>query len=284
MKLPFTKMHGLGNDFMVIDLTRPDLRRLRLSPGQIRHLADRQRGVGFDQLLQIHPPDSADVDFNYRIYNVDGSESEHCGNGARCIARYIAERGLSQSNPLHIKTVNRLLTLTLHDDGQVSVDMGAADFTPAKVPFKAAQQTEIYRRTVHLRGEAQEVAFAALSMGNPHAVILVDDLAATPVTAIGTALGQHPDFPEGANVGFMQVRSRREADLRVVERGVGETLACGSGACAAFAAGHRQGLLDERVCMHLAGGDLQLCYENQSVQMTGPAETVYEGSIYMEQL
>ena len=291
-------MHGLGNDFMVLDLSRIDL---RLSPRQIQRLADRHRGIGFDQLLQIHPPDSPTADFNYRVFNVDGSESEHCGNGARCIARYIADKGLSRRNPLRVKTVNRLLHLSLHDDGGVSVDMGAPEFDPARIPLRAPKRALTYRRRLpglqqsgaqvagrtdaarqaDGRGEApKEVEFSALSMGNPHAVIVVDRLSDAMVAALGPALGRHPDFPEGVNVGFMAVRSRAEVELRVVERGIGETLACGTGACAAVVAGRQRGLLDEAVTVHLRGGDLHIRYgQNQSVLMTGPAETVYEGSI-----
>ncbi|MCB1671700.1 MAG: diaminopimelate epimerase [Gammaproteobacteria bacterium] len=278
MKVPFTKMQGLGNDFMVLDLvTRP----IRLNREQIRRLADRHFGIGFDQLLQIEPPSSADVDFDYRIFNADGNEVEHCGNGARCFARFVHDRGLTDRNPIRVKTVKRVLELALQPDGQVTVDMGRPMFNPADIPLRASENALVYRRTVELDGQALEVEFSALSMGNPHAVLIVEDVARAPVEKLGMALGAHPDFPEGVNVGFMEIENRSRVKLRVFERGVGETLACGTGACAAVAAGRSRDLLDESVVLSLTGGELRVSWnrETDPVMMTGPASTVFEGSI-----
>lgn len=278
MKVPFTKMHGLGNDFVVLDLVSNDF---KITPEQARNLADRHFGIGADQVLLIEPPSDPTADFDYRIFNVDGEEVEHCGNGARCFARFVHEKGLTTANPLLVNTVNRTLQLHMDADGMVSVEMGKPELDPARIPFKADQQATQYRRTVEINGAPLEIQFAAVSMGNPHAVIIVEDLARTAVKEIGSALGQHPDFPAGVNVGFMQRISADEINLRVYERGAGETLACGTGACAAVVSGCLLEQLNDRVKVNLTGGQLQIYWpgNDASVVMSGPATTVYEGII-----
>ena len=278
MKLPFTKMHGLGNDFMVLDLTSGEI---ELSAEQIRRLSHRQFGIGFDQLLQIKSPSSLDVDFDYRIYNADGDEAEHCGNGARCLAKFVYDNGLSDKNPLAVKTLNRILFLNTNENGEVTVDMGSPDFEPANIPFQTDQEAQLYTLSIELAGISRDLEFVALSMGNPHAVISVEDLANTAVKDIGEAVGKHPDFPEGVNVGFMQILSHNEINLRVYERGAGETLACGTGACAAVAAGRLLEQLDDKVKVNLTGGQLTVSWQRSEspVLITGPATTVYEGTI-----
>ena len=277
MLLPFTKMHGLGNDFIVLDLISTPV---ALNPELIRALGDRHFGIGFDQLLLIEAPTEPDIDFNYRIFNCDGTEVEHCGNGARCFARFVLDKGLSTQRTLSVKTKRGKIVLHVEDDGYVTVDMGAPDFNPASLPFNATPAKQ-YQRSIFVNGKQQDVQFFCVSMGNPHAVIVVDDLDATDVHAIGAALGAHRDFPQGVNVGFMQVLDRNTIKLRVFERGAGETLACGSGACAAVACGHAAGLLDNEVCAHLTGGDLRLTWQggDASVLMRGPAVSVFEGHI-----
>ena len=278
MKLPFTKMHGLGNDFMVLDLTSGEI---ELSAEQIRRLSHRQFGIGFDQLLQIKSPSSLDVDFDYRIYNADGDEAEHCGNGARCLAKFVYDNGLSNKNPLAVKTLNRILFLDTNENGEVTVDMGSPDFEPANIPFQTDQEAQLYTLSIELAGISRDLEFVALSMGNPHAVISVEDLANTAVKDIGEAVGKHPDFPEGVNVGFMQILSHNEINLRVYERGAGETLACGTGACAAVAAGRLLEQFDDKVKVTLTGGQLTVSWQRSEspVLITGPATTVYEGTI-----
>ncbi|MEK7258841.1 MAG: diaminopimelate epimerase [Pseudomonadota bacterium] len=282
MQLPFTKMHGLGNDFVVLDLISHPV---KLSAAQIRKMADRHFGIGFDQMLLIEPPSRPDVDFNYRIYNNDGSEVEHCGNGARCFARFVLDKGLTARNPIRVKTVNRILTLKVEDDGLVTVDMGTPDFSPASLPFNATQ-APLYERTLMVDGKSQTVSFRVVSVGNPHAVLVVDDLDATPVQAIGTALGSHPDFPKGVNVGFMQILDKNTFKLRVYERGAGETIACGTGACAAMVTARAAGLLNAEALGHLSGGDLRLSWEGEGkpIIMRGPATTVFEGSVDTREL
>ena len=278
MEIPFTKMHGLGNDFIVIDgVTRP----VDIDPEKIRSLADRRFGIGFDQLLLVEPPSSSEADFDYRIFNVDGSEVEHCGNGARCFAAFVREKGLSTKNPVAVKTLNRILILETDQFGDVMVDMGPPELRPEKVPFSASMQSTTYQRQIDLNGESTTIEFSAISMGNPHAVIIVEDLAKTAVKDIGGAIGAHPDFPEGVNVGFMQIVSPKHIKLRVYERGTGETLACGTGACAAVVAGQSLGLLDTEVSVKLAGGTLNIEWSGSesSVLMSGPATTVYEGTL-----
>jgi len=278
MKIPFTKMHGLGNDFMVIDLTSGEI---ELSVEQIKRLSHRQFGIGFDQLLQIKSPSSPDIDFDYRIYNADGVEVEHCGNGARCFAKFVYDNGLSDKNPLTVKTVNRLLLLHTNKNGEVTVDMGSPDFEPANIPFKTDQEAQLYTLSIELAGISKDIDFVALSMGNPHAVISVEDLANTAVKDIGEAVGNHPSFPEGVNVGFMQILNHNEIILRVYERGAGETLACGTGACAAVVAGRLREQIGDNVKVNLTGGQLMVSWQrNESpVLITGPATTVYEGTI-----
>ena len=281
MQLPFTKMHGLGNDFMVIDLiSNPVV----LTSTQIRRLADRHSGIGFDQLLLIEAPTRPDVEFNYRIFNADGNEVEHCGNGARCFARFVLDKGLTAHREMRVQTMRGVIVLSVGDDGFVTVDMGTPDFTPAALPF-VADQAPVYQRTLTVEGQPLSVTFHAVSVGNPHAVIAVDDVAASPVRAIGTALGSHPDFPRGVNVGFMQILDRSRIRLRVFERGAGETQACGTGACAAVVCGRAAGLLDADVLAHLTGGDLRLSWAaaGQPVIMRGTAASVFEGSIDPEQ-
>lgn len=277
MRIPFTKMHGLGNDFVIIDaVSHP----VALSPERIRTLSDRHFGIGFDQLLLVEPPSDPTVDFDYRIYNADGEEVEHCGNGARCFANFVHDKGLSQANPLRVKTVNRQLSLTRHEDGLVSVDMGRPEFDPVAIPFHSDHQAAVYTRTVTVSGEVMDLTFSALSMGNPHAVIIVEDLVNSAVKDIGEALASHPDFPAGVNVGFMQILGADEIALRVWERGAGETLACGTGACAAAVAGCLQGVIGDTVKVHLSGGQLTIDWQGDAsaVIMTGPTATVYEGS------
>jgi diaminopimelate epimerase len=276
MLVRFTKMHGLGNDFMVIDAVS---QRVRLTPKIVRRLADRHTGVGFDQLLLVEPPSRPDMDFRYRIFNSDGSEVEHCGNGARCFGRFVRERRLTGKNEIHVETARGEATLYLLPDRQVDVDMGVPELRPAEIPFTAERQAVTYE--VDVNGEPVELS--AVSMGNPHGVVLVENVDSAPVATLGPALEAHPRFPKKANIGFMQVVNRGEIRLRVYERGAGETLACGTGACAAVVAGRLRGLLDEKVLVHLPGGDLHIRWpgEGKALRMTGPATTVYEGQIHL---
>ena len=278
MEIPFTKMHGLGNDFVVLDGVS---QAINLDAERIRQLGDRRFGIGFDQLLLVEPPSDPEADFNYRIFNLDGSEVEHCGNGARCFARFVQDKGLSDKNPVRVKTVNRVLSLSSDSQGNVTVDMGAPELWPDKIPFLNDQQADLYQRELVVDGTETTLLFSALSMGNPHAVIQVEDLTQTAVKEIGEALGTHPDFPEGVNVGFMQVVNSGQIKLRVFERGTGETLACGTGACAAVVAGRNRGLLDDEVSVRLAGGYLTIRWQGSDspVLMTGPATIVYEGTV-----
>ncbi|HBW83004.1 MAG: diaminopimelate epimerase [Gammaproteobacteria bacterium] len=281
MALSFTKMHGLGNDFVVVDGVT---QKVSLSARQIRALADRHMGIGYDQLLLVEPPSQPDVDFNYRIFNVDGSEVEHCGNGARCFALFVKAKGLSLKNPLTVKTLNRVISLRFEKSGDIAVDMGKPILDPALLPFHAESRAAIYHRTLRVNGADIKVEFGAVSMGNPHAVIIVEDLGNTAVKEIGQALQDHLDFPDGVNVGFAQVLRRNHINLRVYERGTGETLACGTGACAATAVGCVNGLLDETVQVDQEGGSLRIQWpfsvsEESPVIMTGPACIIYDGII-----
>lgn len=278
MEIHFTKMHGLGNDFVVLNNLDD---KIRLSSEQISLLGDRRFGVGFDQLLLIETAQEANIDFSYRIFNADGREVEHCGNGARCFAKYVIEKGLTDKRSIVVKTVNRILTLALDDSGEVTVDMEAPVFEHQSIPFRTADTGAIHSRELMISGAPLTVEFCTLSMGNPHAVISVEDLGETAVKEIGEALGAHPDFPEGCNVGFMQLLDRNTIELRVYERGAGETLACGTGACAAVVAGCLQGLLDDTVRVKLQGGELSITWrgDDSPVLMTGPATTVFEGKI-----
>ena len=273
MKLGFTKMHGLGNDFVVFDAINQEV---ELTTEQIRFIADRRFGIGCDQVLLVEPPRDEHTRFHYRIFNADGSEVEQCGNGARCFARFVREKGLTDLDVIDVGTAKGKIRLYLEGD-QVRVNMGPPVFEPARIPFLAERQQATYPVEV----DGQTLDIAVLSMGNPHAVLLVDDVSQAPVETLGPLLEFHTRFPQRVNVGFMAVRSPREIDLRVHERGAGETLACGTGACAAVVAGRLQGLLDEKVVVHLPGGDLVISWPggNSPVWMTGPATTVFEGVI-----
>lgn len=270
--ISFTKMHGLGNDFMVIDaISQP----FRLRPDMIRQLADRHFGVGFDQLLVVEPPGLPEVDFRYRIFNADGSEVEQCGNGARCFARFVRDQHLTNKKVIRVQTAGGVLELRSGRDGWVTVNMGIPELKPAAIPFAADEYQPVY--TVSVDGEAVELS--AVSMGNPHAVLLVDDVDSAPVERLGPALERHPRFPSRANIGFMQIVDRSHVRLRVFERGAGETLACGSGACAAVVAGQLRGLLDQRVELSLRGGKLVIEWQGEGtpVMMDGPTARVFEG-------
>ena len=274
MLLRFTKMHGLGNDFVVLDLITQSV---RLDAPLIRFLADRHRGIGCDQVLVVEPPTAPDMDFLYRIYNQDGSEAQQCGNGARCVAKFIRDRRLSAKRRLRVETLGGPISMSCGKGNVVTVSMGIPRLSPQEIPFTAARQATVYT----LEACGQPVEISAVSMGNPHAVLVVDDVETAPVATLGPVLEQHPDFPERTNVGFMQVLDRGEVRLRVFERGAGETMACGSGACAAVVAGRIRGLLDERVRVHLPGGFLQIEWRGAGdpLMMTGPATTVFEGQI-----
>jgi len=276
MLVRFTKMHGLGNDFVVIDAIS---QRIRLTPEQVRALADRHRGIGCDQLLLVEPPTRPEMDFRYRIYNADGSEVEHCGNGARCFARFVRDKKLVMRDRVAVETARGEAILNLREDLQVEVDMGAPELMPERIPFIADEKAAIYE----VEGDGQTIELSAVSMGNPHGVLVVDNVDSAPVATLGPALERHSRFPNRANIGFMQILSRSEVRLRVFERGAGETQACGTGACAAVVAGRLRGLLDERVLVHLPGGDLEIAWagEGEPVMMTGPATTVFEGQIYL---
>ena len=287
MRLRFTKMQGAGNDFVVLDATRTPI---DLAPAQVRRLGDRRFGVGADQILVVEPGTAPGVDFRYRIFNgASGDEVEQCGNGARCFVRFVHDKGLSAKRTLRVETVNTLLELTLLDDGRVRVDMGAPVFDLPHVPFDAEGLTP---RRVNdfalwpLDAAGRDVEAAVLSMGNPHAVLDVAqfgvaDVDAAPVAEIGPAIERHARFPRHVNVGFMQIEDRANVRLRVHERGAGETLACGSGACAAVVAGIRLGRLDRRVDVQTRGGLLTIEWPQDAagVLMTGPAETIFEGDI-----
>lgn len=274
MLLRFTKMHGLGNDFMVIDLVS---QHAHIQPKHVRQWSDRHTGVGFDQLLIVEPPSRPDVDFCYRIFNADGSEVEQCGNGARCFARFVLDKRLTAKKRIRVETKNSIIELNVRPDGQITVDMGAPRLLPAEVPFLAEQAALAYPVEV----DGQTVELAALSMGNPHGVLRVAELDSAPVAHLGPQLETHPRFPQKANIGFLQVIDRHQARLRVWERGCGETRACGTGACAAAVAGIRQGWLDSPVRIELPGGALSIEWrgEGQPVLMTGPALRVFEGQV-----
>ena len=277
MRLPFTKMQGAGNDFVVLDaLNAP----IELSSDQARRLADRRFGVGADQILLVGPSQTPGIDFGYRIVNSNGDEVEHCGNGARCFVRYVHERGLTSKKVIKVETVNNVLELRLRDDGRVTVDMNRPVFDLPRVPFEAGGLEPRRVRGYEL-WPVEAVDLAVLSMGNPHAVQRVDDVDTAPVATLGPRIENHPRFPRRVNAGFMQVISRDEIRLRVHERGAGETLACGTGACAAVVAGIRLGWLDRSVEVRARGGDLLIEWpsDDQSVLMTGPAVTVFRGEI-----
>jgi diaminopimelate epimerase len=284
MRLKFTKMHGAGNDFVVLDGVRQPL---ALSREQRRLLADRHLGVGADQLLVVEPPDGPDVDFVYRIFNADGAEVEQCGNGARCFVRFVREQGLTDKRAVRVRTMGRVIEPCLEADGRVSVDMGAPGVQPERVPFDTrglAPRLEGEDRLWPLELPGGMRWVSVLSMGNPHAVQTVTDVDAAPVDTDGPLIEAHERFPQRVNAGFMQVVSRTEVRLRVYERGVGETLACGSGACAAVVAGIRRGLLGPRVDVRMRGGMLTVEWRGGAVRMTGPTQSVYAGEIDLDAL
>ncbi|MGP1516036.1 MAG: diaminopimelate epimerase [Ottowia sp.] len=283
MRISFTKMQGAGNDFVVLDETAAPL---NLSAAHYRRLADRHFGVGADQILSVHPAPTPDVDFEYRIHNADGGEVEHCGNGARCFVRYVRERGLTQKNPVRVKVRHGVIELAEQPDGRVRVNMGAPAFEPARLPFAPGDLRPVPQGDWQLwplpLGAGQSALLALVSMGNPHAVQIVADLPAAPVREQGPLIERHPAFARGVNAGFMQILSPGEIALRVWERGAGETLACGTGACAAVVAGRRLQKLDEKVNVQTAGGTLTIEWTGRPqdpVYMTGPAQTVFHGQI-----
>jgi len=274
MKYAFTKMHGLGNDFVVFDaFSQP----LELTAEQFRQIGDRHFGIGCDQILLVEPPTLPDTDFNYRIFNADGDEVEQCGNGARCFARYVHDKGLTDKREIRVGTKAGVITLVMEGDGMVRVNMGVPVLEPGRIPFVADQAAADY--PVEVQGDL--LTLGVVSMGNPHAVMVVDDLEHAPLEQIGAALQQHPRFPQRVNVGFMQILSADAIALRVFERGVGETLACGTGACAAVVSGRLRGLLNKTVKVSLPGGSLMIEWpdEQAPVLMYGPAASVFEGSI-----
>jgi diaminopimelate epimerase len=279
MIVPFTKMHGTGNDFVVFDAVRHPV---VLTPEKIRRLADRHTGVGCDQILVVERATRAGVDFQYRIYNADGGEVEQCGNGARCFVRFVRERGLTDKSEIVVETAAGLIRPRIETDGQVTVDMGVPRFEPREVPFEAPARAPLY--DIDVNGQRREVS--VLSMGNPHAVQLVTDVDHAPVTSEGPWIERHPRFPKRVNAGFMQIVDRGHIRLRVFERGAGETLACGTGACAAVVAGRQRGLLNATVNVSVLGGSLRISWkgEGEPVLMTGPAVTVFEGAIDLEVL
>jgi diaminopimelate epimerase len=274
MLLKFTKMHGAGNDFVVIDLIS---QRCKLRPRDVRRLADRHFGVGCDQVLVVEPPRSPHVDFRYRIYNADGNEVEQCGNGARCFARFVREKKLTIKRVLRVETAAGVIELRVRNRREVEVAMGVPEFEPAAIPFSAASRAACYP----LQVDGETIEIGALSMGNPHAVLKVDSARDAPVQRLGPLIEAHPDFPQRCNVGFMEVVSQARLKLRVFERGVGETLACGTGACAATVYGIKRGWLHDVVTVELPGGKLSVSWagSGQPVLLTGPTEVVFEGSI-----
>ena len=274
MHLKFTKMQGLGNDFVVLDATA---KPLQLAPELVRAVANRHFGVGCDQVLVVEPARSPDTDFYYRIFNADGGEVEQCGNGARCFVRFVRDRKLTDKTRIRVGTLGGVIEPELEADGQVTVNMGVPVFEPMQIPFLAPERALTY----HLNVNGKSLIISALSMGNPHAVQEVSEIDEAPVASDGPAIESHARFPQRVNAGFMQVVGRGHIRLRVYERGAGETLACGTGACAAVVAGIQRGLLDKRVRVTTRGGDLGISWagENSPVLMTGPAVTVFEGEI-----
>ena len=274
MRLRFTKMQGVGNDFVVVDAIGQNV---LLDAARVRQIADRHFGVGCDQLLLIERPRSSGTDFYYRIFNADGEEVEHCGNGARCFLRYVRDKHLTDKREIRVETMAGVITPRLETDGQVTVDMGPPIFAPAKIPFIAEREQLTYQLDVD--GETIEVS--ALSMGNPHAVQVVADVDAAPVATQGPLIERHARFPQRVNAGYMQIVDPHRIRLRVYERGAGETLACGTGACAAVVAGIARGLLTSPVTVQTRGGDLTIRWDSaaEPVLMTGPAQTVFEGEL-----
>ena len=274
MKLRFTKMQGAGNDFVMLNgIAQP----VTLTPAQVRRLADRRFGVGADQILLVEPPGAPGVDFRYRIFNVDGGEVEQCGNGARCFVRFVREQGLTAKGDIRVETKSGVIAPRLEPSGEVTVDMGAPVFDATRIPF--ITESDAIVQPLDVDGET--VMITALSMGNPHAVQVVADVDAAPVATQGPKIEAHPRFPQRVNAGYMQVLARDRIRLRVYERGAGETLACGTGACAAVVAGIRRGLLGERVRVATRGGELTIAWAgaDNPVFLTGPAVTVFEGEV-----
>ena len=274
MNLNFAKMHGLGNDFVIVDRRRSEA---GLEVEQMRWLADRRCGVGFDQLLSLEQASSGEADFAVRIFNADGRMAEQCGNGVRCLARYLERKGLTDKKKFFIESSERRIQVQLEADGAVSCDMGVPVFAPSDIPFEADAQAKTY--SIDIAGQA--LSIGAVSMGNPHAVLQVDDVESAAVTEIGPLIEHHHRFHECANVGFMQITDRQNIRLRVHERGVGETRACGTGACAAMVIGRERGQLDENVCVSVTGGQMEISWggEHSPVWMRGPATWVFEGTI-----
>jgi diaminopimelate epimerase len=274
MRLRFTKMQGAGNDFVVLNAINQSV---AIDPVLVRQIADRHFGVGCDQVLLIERPRTHDTDFYYRIFNADGEEVQHCGNGARCFLRYVRDKRLTEKREIRVETLSGVITPRLEADGQVTVDMGPPQFAPTRIPFTADREASTYRLDV----EGRTVEVSALSMGNPHAVQVVDDVDRAPVTSEGPLIERHTRFPERVNVGYMQIVDRHHIRLRVYERGAGETLACGTGACAAVVAVISRGLLESPVTVTTRGGDLAIAWDGPSrpVLMTGPAQTVFEGEL-----
>lgn len=274
MPLHFTKMQALGNDFMIVDCINQSFRPL---PALVCQLADRHFGIGFDQLLLVESSPAPRIDFFYRIFNADGSESAQCGNGARCFARFVFEQGLTTKNLLTIATLNGILQLSLQEDGQVKVNMGVPILAPKHIPFIAPEQALIYK----LQVADQSINVNVVSMGNPHCIIQTPLISQAPVASVGPLIAKHQRFPEGTNVEFMEIIDRSHIQLRVYERGVGETLACGSGAAAAVASGHLRGLLDNKVEVTLPGGNLSVEWEgmNKPLWLTGAAQRVFDGTV-----
>jgi diaminopimelate epimerase len=275
MKIKFSKMHGLGNDFVVIDGMR---QYVDFTPEQIRALGDRHTGIGFDQLLLVEPPEAPGADFRYRIFNADGGEVEQCGNGARCFVRFVHDQKLTDKHAIVVETKRGIIHPRLESDGLVTVDMGEPRFTPAEIPFES--ETDAAEQPLQLP-DGTTLTIGAVSMGNPHAVTIVADVDTAPVAEQGPQLENHVRFPQRVNAGFMQIVDRHNIRLRVYERGAGETLACGTGACAAVVSGIRRGLLDSPVRVQTRGGDLSIAWNGmgQPVIMTGPAVTVFTGEI-----
>ena len=274
MLIKFTKMHGAGNDFVVVDLIS---QRCKLRPRDIRLLADRRFGVGCDQVLVVEPPGNPEVDFRYRIFNADGGEVEQCGNGARCFARFVRDNKLTTKRVISVETACGIITLRVLDNHQVEVDMGTPALEPKQVPFEAAEQAASY--VLEVAGSTLEIG--AVSMGNPHSVLRVDDVDNVDIEHLGPLIENHPRFPQLTNAGFMQIVTETEIKLRVFERGVGETLACGTGACAAVVYGLSRGWLRDTVTVNLPGGKLSITWAGpgQPVIMTGPTASVFEGTI-----
>ncbi len=274
MSLKFTKMHGAGNDFVMIDGIS---QRAKLKPRDLRKIADRRRGVGCDQVLIVEPPGRPDADFRYRIFNADGSESGQCGNGARCFARFVRHRRLTRAQQIVVETSSGLMTLTMENNQHVRVNMGEPHFAPGDIPLARGEESRQYALTV----DGEELQVGALSMGNPHAVLVVDDVDDGSLERLGARIESHEDFPERVNAGFMQIIDRERIRLRVYERGVGETLACGSGACAAVVHGQRMGRLGEQVTVQLPGGNLSVSWAGagEPVYLSGPTAISYEGSL-----